>query len=262
MKKCKDDKNRRSGTPKTTDEVLKKSDVISKARNKFLTIGDSIKSNKHLDVQDVAKKGGLTRSMTQVTLDYFFKHFPPNKNHVYANTRVNASKPKGLQKQNSIDSYPIRIEITDEDEILPFRKLDRNRPATVCVDKLEAPRDTEALALERPKKKLSFKVPEISSITRRNNKLVKSDKCKEKSGSLNCIAKLNLSVLDSAGIPRNRSFNGIVHHEEDIWDNDEVDELEVCIFNFDIPNSSLYSVSHKYVFFNKSLYIYGIFLQL
>lgn len=226
MKKCKEEKNRRHGNVKATEEVQKKNDVISKARNKLLTLSDSMKSNKHLDVQDDTKKGGITRSMTQVTLDYFFKHFPPNKNHVYANTRVNSYNSKGLRKQNSIDSYPIKIEITDEDDILPSRKLDRHRPATVCVDKLEAPRYTDALALERPKKKLSFKVPEISSITKRN-KLVNGDRYKEKSGSLNCIAKLNLSVLDSAGIPRNRSFNGVVHHEEGSWDNDEVDELEV-----------------------------------
>lgn len=218
MKKCKEEKTRRHGYLETAEDTKKKPDVISKTRSKLFTLSESLKSNKHLDLPEHATKG-ISKSMTQVTLDYFFKHFPPNKNHVYANARVNATKPKGLRKQNSIGSYPIRIEVTDEDDILPAGTVDRFRPATVCVDKLDAPRDTEALALERPRKKLSFKVPEIIGGAKKNNK-VNGDK--DKSGSLNCIAKLNLSVLNSAGIPRNSSFNG-VDHKENSWENNELE---------------------------------------
>lgn len=220
MKKCKEEKTRRHGNPEAAEETKKK-DVITKAKNKFLTLSDSLKTSKHLDLPDQTKRSGLTKSMTQVTLDYFFKHFPPNKNHVYANTRTNNNKIKGLKKQNSIGSYPIKIEVTDEDEVLSTRTLDRLRPATVCIDKLDSPRDTEALALERPKKKLSFKVPEITGISR-NYKLPNGG-TKDPTGSLNCIAKLNLSVLDSAGIPRNRSFNGIIHKDEGSLENDELE---------------------------------------
>lgn len=43
--------------------------------------------------------------------------------------------------------------------------LNRLRPATVCVDRpsVERRSDAEALALERPRKKLSFKEPEVDS---------------------------------------------------------------------------------------------------
>lgn len=219
MKKCKEEKNRRL---ETTEESKKKPDVITKARNKLITLSDSLKSTKHLDLPEHVRKGGLGKSMTQVTLDYFFKHFPPNKNHVYANTRINNSGTKGLQKQNSIGSYPIRIEVTDEDDDAPAGAIERLRPTTVCVDKLDCPRDTDALALERPKKKLSFNVPEITRISKKNNKLVNGSS-NDKSGSFNCISQLSLSVLESAGIKRNSSFNGVIHSEEDSLDNDELE---------------------------------------
>lgn len=222
MKKCKEDKNRRRGLLDTAEDAKKKPDVITKARNKLHNLSDSLKSNKHSDLSDQAKKG-INKSMTQVTLDCFFKH-SPNKNHVYANSHSEGNKGKTLRKQNSIGSYPIRIEVTDEDDVLPPGGIDRLRPATVCVDKLDGPRDTEALALERPRKKLSFKVPEITGIIKKTNK-AKSDS-KDLSSSLNCIAKLNLSVLDSAGIPRNSSFNGVVHRDDQKWDDEN--ELEVC----------------------------------
>lgn len=226
MKKCKEEKNRRLGDMETAEVTKRKADVITKARNKLLTLSDSLKSNKHVDLPDQAKKG-VSKSMTQVTLDYFSKHFPPNKNHIFANTRINDIKGKSLIKQNSIGSYPIKIEITDEDK---YQKntINRLRPATVCVDKLNGQRNTEALALERPRKKLSFKVPEITNCAKKNNNKINGDK--DKSGSLNCIAKLNLSVLDSAGIPRNRSFNGVLHRENSWEDVDLEVRIIFCIF--------------------------------
>lgn len=207
MKKCKEEKSRRHGNLETADP--KKKDVITKARNKLLTLSDSLKTNKNIELPDHSKKN-ISKSMTQTTMDYFFKHFPPNKNHTYASGRG-----KGLKKQNSLGSYPIRIEITDEDNAIPSGTIDRMRPATVCVDKLDAPRDTEALALERPRKKLSFKVPEITGSAKKNKN------SGDKSNSFNCISKLSLSVLESAGIPRNNSFNGVVRRE-DAWDDTEL----------------------------------------
>lgn len=128
----------------------KKQDVLSKARSKFLTLGDALKNRTTLEPPQ------LKKSMTQATLEYFFKHsHNKDRHHVYANTRVDP-KRSSLQKQNSVGAYPIKIEIHVEDEDEYMNTINRARPATVCVDKVSA-RDTDALALERPRKKISFR---------------------------------------------------------------------------------------------------------
>ncbi|KAJ8915789.1 hypothetical protein NQ315_004601 [Exocentrus adspersus] len=139
----------------------KKQDVLSKARSKLLNLSEALKSPKTLEIPD--QKKTLTKSMTQVTLDYFLKHFPnKEKNCIYANTRDPSKRNHPtLLKQNSVDSYPIQIKISCEDDETFPDIYSRTKPAPVFVDKLEAPRDAEALALERPRKKLSFRDPEI-----------------------------------------------------------------------------------------------------
>lgn len=54
-------------------------------------------------------------------------------------------------------AYPIKIEISDDTGV-----ISRLRPATVCTDRARDVIATDALALERPRKKLSFRDPEIS----------------------------------------------------------------------------------------------------
>ncbi|XP_063925575.1 capon-like protein isoform X1 [Zophobas morio] len=130
--------------------VKKKQDMLTKARNKLMNLGDVLKTGKNVD-------GEHHKKPVTHAIDYIFKHCPKEKNHVYSNSHT---KKNALQKQNSVGSYPIKIEITqDSDE--ERESAQRSRPATVCVDKMSECRETAALALERPRKKLSFREPEI-----------------------------------------------------------------------------------------------------
>lgn len=128
--------------------VKKKQDMLTRARNKLWNLSDALKQGKVAGMDKEQQR----KSRTQATLDYFFKS--GGKDKAFANS--NNKRPTPLQKQNSIGSYPIKIEITDEDSC---EKISRLRPATVCVDKVY--NEADALALERPRKKLSFREPEI-----------------------------------------------------------------------------------------------------
>ncbi|XP_044269724.1 capon-like protein isoform X1 [Tribolium madens] len=168
--------------------VKKKQDMLTKARNKLFNLGETLKTHK-ID-GDQHKK-----TVTQATIDYIFKHCPKEKNHVYANTNIHTKR--NLQKQNSVGAYPIKIEITqDSDE--EKETIKRSRPATVCVDKVSEGRETAALALERPRKKLSFREPEI--VGRHEQQ------------------KTHLEVV---GLKRSSSYcNGILHRSPSFEDSD------------------------------------------
>lgn len=181
--------------------VKKKHDMLTKARLKFMNLSEALKSTKNID----DKK----RTMTQATIDYFFKHCPnKEKNHVFANSNIQSDK-KALHKQNSLGAYPIKIEIThDSDEETEIR---RNRPATVCVDKISEGRDTAALALERPRKKLSFRDPEITGYAFNDQRL-----------------KIGEKLQHVPELRRSSSYcNGILHRTPSFEDSD----LEVDSFN-------------------------------
>lgn len=172
--------------------VKKKQDMLTKAKNKLFNLGENVKSN-----GDHHK-----RTVTQATIDYIFKHCPKEKNHVYANTNIHIKK--NLQKQNSVGAYPIKIEITqDSDE--ERETIKRSRPATVCVDKVSEGRETAALALERPRKKLSFREPEVMGHTKHQPQK---------------------ATLEVAGLKRSSSYcNGILHRSPSFEDSD----LEVSL---------------------------------
>lgn len=72
--------------------------------------------------------------------------------------------------------------------------LNRLRPATVCVDRpsVERRSDAEALALERPRKKLSFKEPEVDS-----NSLKSKGKLQNTLKSCEKLLKINNSNSDN-----------------------------------------------------------------
>lgn len=127
--------------------VKKKQDMLTKAKNKFWNFSETLRQGKTANSEKEHAK-----SRTQTTLDYFFKH------HSKAEKNV-AGKPHALRKQNSVDSYPIKIEITNADDEENDGKISRTRPATICVGRVFS--EAEALALERPRKKLSFREPEI-----------------------------------------------------------------------------------------------------
>lgn len=132
--------------------------------NKITTLGDSLKPKlNHNPPQnnDVTHK----KSKAQTTLDYFLKSKP--KDIIKSDKRQTIShpprscengRPTSLQKQLSVGSYPILLKIPEESAIT------RDRPATVCGDK---PGADKTLSLDsRPRKKLSFKDPEISGCSR------------------------------------------------------------------------------------------------
>lgn len=125
-----------------------------------------------------------------------------------------------LQKQTSVGSHPqIRVSSFENDlDQVEGGYLNRLRPATVCVDRpsVERRSDAEALALERPRKKLSFKEPEVDSNSLKSKgklqntlksceKLLKvSDNNRTKSAftlgkGIQSIAGLGLTVVGNGG---------------------------------------------------------------
>ncbi|XP_030761617.1 uncharacterized protein LOC115886539 isoform X2 [Sitophilus oryzae] len=130
-------------------------DVLTRARNKFLMLSDALKNRKADENQN---NRPLPKSMTQCTLDYLFKH--------------SQEKDKNHHGYHADGSYPIEIRVSsyendlDEDPEGIFIPISRLRPATVCVDSPSVNRrsDADALALERPRKKLSFKEPEAVTL--------------------------------------------------------------------------------------------------
>lgn len=130
----------------------KKPDMLSKARNKLYNLGDVWSWNKHEE--------GAKKSRTQATLEYFFKS--KDKQNIHSNIQPNLSRERrasSLQKQHSVDSNPLKIDLSDDEEYL-HSKINRTRPSTLCVDGING-HQAAALALERPRKKLSFREPEI-----------------------------------------------------------------------------------------------------
>ncbi|XP_031347232.1 uncharacterized protein LOC116173716 isoform X1 [Photinus pyralis] len=151
-------------------EVVKKKhqDMLSRAKSKFFNISDALRTNKMLNGESDQSH---RKSRTQATLDYFFKPCPGKneRNHILANARVQESPKRGscLYKQNSVGSYPIRVEISAADVL---DNLSSMRPSSLPSDKCDELRETAALALERPRKKLSFREPEISGYATQTRK--------------------------------------------------------------------------------------------
>lgn len=182
--------------------VKKKHDMLTKARNRLINLSEALKTSK-MDGEN------QRRGVTQATLDYFFKHSPnqKDKNQVYANNlgvhrlvtglALNGEK-RPLNKQNSMGDYPIEIKVTDLDyDGDETGTINRSRPATVCVDKLIEGRETAALALERPRKKLSFREPEITGGYGTKRVLAKKN---DKNKNLNPQPELKRSVSYCNGI--------------------------------------------------------------
>ncbi|KAF5276477.1 hypothetical protein FQA39_LY06546 [Lamprigera yunnana] len=149
-------------------EVAKKKhqDMLTRAKSKFFNISDALRTNKILngDIDQPQRK-----SRTQATLDYFFKSCPSKeKNHVMSNARAQDSpkRASGLQKQHSMGSCP-RVEISAADML---DNISNMRPSSVPSERRDELRETAALALERPRKKLSFREPEISGYATQSRK--------------------------------------------------------------------------------------------
>ncbi|XP_050312336.1 uncharacterized protein LOC126747631 isoform X3 [Anthonomus grandis grandis] len=134
------------------DDPATRHDVLSRAKNKLLSLSDALKHRK----TDENQNKPLPKSITQCTLDYFVKHERAGQK----------GSCKSLKKQTSLSTYP-QIQVSsfesdlDDDVDEVFYPINRLRPATVCVDRPSVDRrsEAEALALERPRKKLSFKEP-------------------------------------------------------------------------------------------------------
>lgn len=153
------------------DEVPSDPTLLETVKNKSKQSGGSdIWWNKFANFGEVLKSKNNTndskKSKTQTTLDYFLK--PKNKSdpkpisNNNQNSRIRENgRPSSLQKQMSVGSYPILLNIPEETTI------SRDRPATVCSEKPAVEhKATLGLNLERPRKKLSFREPEITEFAR------------------------------------------------------------------------------------------------
>ncbi|XP_045462007.1 capon-like protein isoform X2 [Harmonia axyridis] len=125
--------------------VKKKHDMLSKARQKLFNFGDKGK-NAEVPESPTKKTGKYS------AIECLFKatHKPLEKM-----VESGGTPPSKLKKQNSVSSYPIQIQVEEYD-----CNISRDRPATICCGNIERNLNTAALALERPRKKLSFKEPE------------------------------------------------------------------------------------------------------
>lgn len=205
MSKNKEMKVRHSSLDMQDVEVVKKKqDMLSKARHKLFHFGEN--KTKHSEVpESPTKKGGKYSA-----IECLFKatHKPIEK--IVDNAGTPQSK---LKKQNSVSSYPIQIQVEEYD-----CTISRDRPATICCGNIDRNLNTAALALERPRKKLSFKEPETYQI-----EPIESDGRTRKQNTSNLM-------IPTGGMKRSISFtNGIIRTPSV----DEYD-LEVCSsrFNF------------------------------
>ncbi|CAH1158951.1 unnamed protein product [Phyllotreta striolata] len=197
LKRAKDD----------SDALKKKPDVLTKAKLKFFNIGEAFKSNKTLSAADSNQpKRGMVKSNTQVNFEQYYRKSP----QIYHNPESRKERKSNLlHKQTSIDSYPIKIKITDENDEVICSATKSN----LCLDKLEAPPVAEALALEKPRKKLSFKLPEIvETIT--NNRKLSIGGLRHRSGSYKNIRDIiEKASAKPQALNRTASFNGVLEKE-------------------------------------------------
>lgn len=149
-------------SPKTKSKIY--DNVIwSKLANfgDFSSKSKNHNSEKHPQQNDVQHK----KSKAQSTFE-FLKSRPKTdlvrseKRQTISHPRaaLENGRPSSLQKQISVGSYPILLNIPEESSI------SRDRPATVCGDKpgAEHSKKTVAFALDRPRKNLPFKDQEAS----------------------------------------------------------------------------------------------------
>ncbi|XP_057671834.1 uncharacterized protein LOC130903630 isoform X1 [Diorhabda carinulata] len=196
IKKVKEDKN-----PEC--DVKKKQDVLTKARNKLLNLSEALKSNKNPTVPTQTIKG-IIKSNTQVNLANFLKKSAENNLYINTHRKTPNGKPGSLSKQHSVGSYPIKIQVTNENE------------ETEIISCSEAALGTEALALEKPRKKLSFRVPEIIG-TFTDNTLGIGNLKNSRSGSFRNIRE----IIEKAGAkPPFSSVKAGLHRDEDFDDSD------------------------------------------
>lgn len=93
----------------------------------------------------------------------------------------------------------------------------------VCVDKLEAPRDTEALALEKPRKKLSFMEPEITT---------NGYRCKSVSNGMRNGHNGRTNSIKWRPVSEICDKNGALHRNESFDDCDlEVGKINLLVVN-------------------------------
>ncbi|XP_044751064.1 capon-like protein isoform X2 [Coccinella septempunctata] len=165
--------------------VKKKQDMLSKARHKLFHFGENKNKNTEVPESPTKKSGKYS------AIECLFKatHKPIDK--IVENPGAPVSK---LKKQNSLSSYPIQIQVEEYD-----CTISRDRPATICCGNIDRNLNTAALALERPRKKLSFKEPETCPV----EPLAADSRSRKQNTS-------NLTI-PSGGMKRSISFtNGII----------------------------------------------------
>ncbi|KAL3276262.1 hypothetical protein HHI36_020977 [Cryptolaemus montrouzieri] len=166
----------------------KKFDVLTMARNKLFHFGEHRNKNESPDSPTKKSSGrpSAIESLCKAT------HRPMER--VIENVSTQQNK---LQKQNSLADHPIQIQVEEYEECT----ISRDRPATICVDKIEQNLGTAALALERPRKKLSFQEPEKMTFGQRSSD--RGVRCRK--------SDTNNLMLPPGGMKRSISFtNGMM----------------------------------------------------
>lgn len=169
--------------------------------NKFANFGEVLKSKNNTN-------NDSKKSKTQTTLDYFLK--PKNKSEPKPissnnqNSRIRENgRPSALQKQMSVGSYPILLNIPEETTIT------RDRPATVCSEKPAVEhKATLGLNLERPRKKLSFREPEITGFARQKS-VIGSETLPRKNIKPFNTPQLHRSNLQNGGFTKWASYEDL-----------------------------------------------------
>lgn len=204
--------------------------------NKFTNLGDVLKSKNN------GNEVSCKKSKTQTTLDYFLKPRPKSestksdKRQMGPNGKIRENgRPSALQKQMSVGSYPILLNIPEESTI------SRDRPATVCGDKPGVEhKNTMPLTLERPRKKLSFREPEITGYSRH---VIATD----------TLPRKNIKPFTTPQLPRSNFYNGggitkwTSYEDLDL----EVHDLKITTLtsNFLLLINLLTSISKRFVFY-------------
>lgn len=178
--------------------------------SKLTIFSDSFKPKNHQQNELTTHK----KSKTQTTLDYFLKSKPKDikekRQTISHPPNLENGRPSSLQKQFSVGSYPVLLNIPEESSIT------RDRPATVCGSNPGAEhKNTVAFNLDRPRKKLSFREPEISGYSKNVGSVILPKKNIKAPFTPQMLR--SVSYNNEGSIHRSSSYENIDLEVRNIW---------------------------------------------